>query len=72
MVTRWKDLSRPRRGAVLTLGTVQALMAATAWADLARRPAAEVNGPKTFWTAIIAVNWIGPVAYFTKGRRRLA
>ena len=49
------------------IGSIQDM---TAWVDLARRPAKQVNGPKGMWAAIIAVSWVGPVAYFVKGRRR--
>jgi hypothetical protein len=52
------------------LGSVQLSLAATAWTDLARRPARRVNGRKGVWAAVIAINWIGPLAYFRWGRRR--
>ncbi len=67
---RWRDLSSRQQAAVLTLASVQLSLAATAWADLATRPAAEVNGSKGRWTLLIAVNVVGPVAYFRRGRRR--
>jgi Phospholipase_D-nuclease N-terminal len=67
---RWADLSPAQRTAVLVLGSVQMSLAATAWTDLARRPAAQVNGRKAVWAAVIAVNWIGPLAWFRWGRRR--
>ena len=50
-------------------GAVQLVLAITAWRDLASRAADQINGPKGLWAAIIAVNWIGPIAYFIKGRR---
>jgi len=68
-IRRWADLSPGQRTAVLTLGSVQLSLAATAWTDLARRPAAQVNGGKLRWALIIAINWIGPFAYFRWGRR---
>jgi hypothetical protein len=37
--------------------------------DLARRPPASVNGRKDVWAAAIAVNFVGPLAYFAWGRR---
>jgi hypothetical protein len=49
---------------------VQISLAATAWVDLARRPAELVRGPKPAWALAIAVNFVGPIAYFTVGRRR--
>jgi hypothetical protein len=54
---------------VLALGSVQLSLAATAWADLATRRAEEVNGSRARWAAIIAINWVGPLAWFRWGRR---
>jgi hypothetical protein len=67
---RWRDLSPREQTAVLTLASVQLSLAATAWADLATRPAAQVNGSKVRWAFVIAINFVGPLAYFLRGRRR--
>lgn len=67
---RWSDLDPRQRKAVLVAAAVQLSLAAAAWTDLARRPAADVNGPKGLWAAVISVNFVGPVAYFLRGRRR--
>lgn len=67
---QWKDLSGGQRAGSMVLGVVQLALAVAAWADLARRPAEQVNGRKGLWAAIIAVNYIGPIAYFVKGRRK--
>lgn len=71
MVTkkRWNDLTDTQKTVLLTLISVQVSLAATAWADLASRPAAKVQGSKGKWAAIIAINFIGPILYFTRGRR---
>ena len=66
---KWEDLGRGQQAAVLVLGSIQVSLAATAWADLARRPASQVNGSKGMWAAIIAVNFVGPLAYWRWGRR---
>jgi phospholipase D-like protein len=66
---RWSELSGAQKTAVLTLASVQLSLAATAWADLATRPATAVNGSKTRWALIIAINFFGPLAYFRWGRR---
>lgn len=66
---RWKDLSGRQQTAILTLASVQLSLAATAWADLATRPAAAVNGSESRWALLIAINFFGPVAYFRWGRR---
>ncbi|AWB86816.1 PLDc N-terminal domain-containing protein [Mycetocola zhujimingii] len=67
---KFSSLSLGRKIAVVVGGSVQVALAAAAWADLAKRPAAEINGPKPLWAAVIAVNWIGPIAYFVRGRRQ--
>ena len=67
---RWSDLTRRQRTVTVLAGVVQLTLAATSWTDLARRPAAQVNGPKPLWAAIIAVNFVGPLAYLRWGRRR--
>ena len=66
---RWSDLT-PRQREVLRLAiVVQVALALTAWVDLARRPAAQVRGPKGAWALAIAINFVGPLAYFARGRR---
>jgi hypothetical protein len=67
---RWSDLGPRRQTAVLVLASIQLSLAATAWTDLARRPADQVSGSKPLWAAVIAVNFLGPLAYFRWGRRR--
>ena len=65
----WSALSPGKKVSTVVLGLVQFALAAAAWADLAKRSAEEVNGPKKLWAALIAINWVGPIAYFIKGRR---
>jgi hypothetical protein len=65
---RWRDLSGAQRTAIGAAASVQVLLAAGAWWDLARRPADRVRGPKWLWTLVIAVNYAGPVVYFSCGR----
>jgi hypothetical protein len=67
---RWADLTPRERAAVVVLGTVQVSLATRAWWQLAQSPAKRVNGPKPLWAAIIAVNFVGPLAWFRWGRRR--
>jgi hypothetical protein len=47
----------------------EALAAATLW-DLRHRPRARIRGSKKLWVAAAFVNFVGPLAYFTVGRRR--
>jgi len=66
----WRDLTTGQRGAFLVMSTVQFGLAAAAWIDLARRPQEAVNGQKPLWAIAIAVNFVGPIAYLSCGRRR--
>lgn len=65
---RWHDLSPRQRGRIRLAASVQLLLAAAAWWDLAHRPATQVRGPKWLWALVIAVNFVGPVLYFARGR----
>ncbi len=65
---KWSDLTSGQQTAILVAGCIQLSLAATAWADLARRPASEVAGSKAKWAAIIAIRGFGPIAYSTRGR----
>ena len=67
---KWSDLSSRRQTGMVIGGLIQLALAATAWADLARRPADQVNGPKGLWAVLIAVNFVGPLSYFVLGRKR--
>jgi Phospholipase_D-nuclease N-terminal len=67
---QWSDLSTRRKTTMLVAAAVHLALAATAWTDLARRPAEQVNGPKAVWGFVIAVNFIGPISYFLFGRKR--
>lgn len=69
---RWDESSARSKVLVMLLTAVQVSLAVSAWTDLAQRPAEQVNGRKRRWAAIIAVNFVGPVLYFTRGRRRPA
>ncbi len=61
---RWSELTTRHQTAVLLLGSVQLSLAATAWGDPGKRPPEQVNGSKARWALIIAINVVGPIAYF--------
>lgn len=66
---KWKDLTDAQQAGLLTLLSIQLSLAATAWTDLARRDPSQVRGKKSTWAAVIAINFVGPILYFTRGRR---
>lgn len=67
---RWRELDPRGQAVLLTLLSVQISLTATAWADLASRPAEEINGSKRRWAVIAAVGYLGPALYFARGHRR--
>jgi hypothetical protein len=67
---KWSELTDKQRALLLVAASVQVSLAVSAWADLADRPASEVNGSKARWAAVIAVNFVGPLSYFRWGRKR--
>ena len=66
---RWDSLSTPAKVAVMAATAVQVSLAVSAWTDLAQRPPELVNGSKKKWAAVIAINFLGPVLYYGRGRR---
>jgi hypothetical protein len=70
---RWSDLSDGQRRFIVIGGAIEALLKIAALTDLARRPAARVNGRKWVWALVLVlVNSVGgaPLAYFLFGRRK--
>ncbi len=61
-------MSPARRVFTAVAAMVQFALAGAAWADLVRRPAREVRGPKWRWALVIIINFIGPLSYFRWGR----
>ena len=66
----WRELPAQQKAALVCAAVAEFGMAAGAWADLIRRPAGQVRGPKWRWALLIAVNFVGPIAYFRWGRVR--
>ena len=66
---RWDESSTRSKVLVMLLTALQVSLAVSAWTDLAQRPAEQVNGRKRRWAAIIAINFVGPMLYFARGRR---
>ena len=68
---RWDELPAPKKVLVMLLTAVQVSLAVSAWSDLAERPPEAVNGSKKRWAAIIAINFVGPILYYWRGRRQV-
>jgi hypothetical protein len=72
MPRRWKDLSPRTRAVIIAVAVTEAGLKAAVLADLRRRPAAEIRGPKQAWALSMVVNSAGliPLAYFVFARRQ--
>ena len=66
---RWSDFSGGQRAAILVVSAIEVVLTSVALADLARRPRAEVRGPKTLWVLGCVFQPVGPIAYLVLGRR---
>jgi len=66
---KWADLTPAQKTVILTLASIELSLTATAAADLARRPAAQVHGRKGLWALALFVQPVGPVAYLWTHRR---
>ncbi|MEJ2558101.1 MAG: PLD nuclease N-terminal domain-containing protein [Anaerolineae bacterium] len=67
---RWSDLTSTQRIGIVLLGILQLLLLSASLWDLRQRSADEINGSKQVWTAVVFINFIGPIAYFLFGRKR--
>ena len=65
----WNDLSPFQRISILFGISVQLSLLASALVDIWRRPSAQIRGPKPLWVAASFINFIGPIGYFTFGRK---
>ena len=66
---QWSDFSGGQRAAIIVAAAIEVVLTSVALADLARRPRAQVRGPKTLWVLGCVVQPLGPIAYLALGRR---
>jgi hypothetical protein len=69
---RWANLTDAQRRLLIAAAATEASIKIAALIDIQRRPASQIRGPKALWRAAMAVNLLGPLAYFAVGRRRAA
>jgi hypothetical protein len=60
---------KPPRPVLLAIVGLEAVSAAMAWRDLARRSDGQVRGNKKLWRVIILANPGNSIAYWALGRR---
>ncbi|MEZ4502900.1 MAG: PLD nuclease N-terminal domain-containing protein [Dehalococcoidia bacterium] len=65
---RATELSGRQRVVFACMALFQFTLLVAAQADLFRRAASEVRGPKWAWRIVAFINFIGPLSYFAFGR----
>lgn len=63
-------MRKPPKEVVITVVAVEAVAAAFAFRDLARRSDEDVRGPKLLWRVLIGMNPGNSLVYWMLGRRR--
>ncbi|WP_158268623.1 PLDc N-terminal domain-containing protein [Corynebacterium yudongzhengii] len=63
------DMSTAQRATVTIGGALELTAKIASWIDLSRRPSNQVRGPKWLWATAQLINGLGPVAYWTIGRK---
>lgn len=66
---KWSDLSSSQQQVIIVGALLEAVITTVALVDLARRPQAQVRGPKAAWALGCIVQPVGPIAYLAFGRR---
>jgi bacteriorhodopsin len=66
---KWSERSRRSRALIVATGVVEVVLLVATLLDIKRRPADQIKGSKRMWTALAFINIVGPIAYFTLGRR---
>lgn len=62
-------MDNKKKPLLIALAAVDVTLKILAIRDLRRRTPDQVRGPKPLWFGLQAVNFIGPLTYFTFGRR---
>jgi len=66
---KWDDLTLVQQIGIVVVAAVQiGLLVAALW-DLVHRSPDEVRGERRLWAGLVFINWVGPIAYFTVGRK---
>ena len=65
----WGELTCAQRATIKVVAALDIGLLAAALCDLAHRKPDEVRGSRAMWTALSFVDFIGPISYFTIGRK---
>lgn len=63
------ELSLPAQIGLAGLASIEVAAKIAALVDISRRPATKIRGPKWAWALAQLLNGIGPIAYWSMGRK---
>ncbi|MFJ2619538.1 PLDc N-terminal domain-containing protein [Glutamicibacter sp. NPDC087344] len=67
---KFSQLSPVARTAAIVAGTLEVLLFAAAQIDIYRRKPEQINGSKGLWVGLCFINFLGPLSYFSFGRKK--
>ena len=67
----WSDMGKKQQLSVIVGGAVQVALLVAALVDIKRRPVELIRGSKALWVGLSFINYVGPLAYFILGRKRV-
>ena len=67
----WADLSSTQKAGVGVILAVDLALLVTALWDVRHRADDEIRGDRRLWTGLVLIDVVGPLAYFTIGRKSL-
>lgn len=65
----WADLSSLAKVVLGLVAVVELILLGAAQWDISRRDPSELRGSKAKWRAVVFINLVGPIWYFTRGRK---
>ena len=65
----WADLSSTQKAGVGVFLAVDLALLVTALWDVRHRSDDEIRGDRRLWTGLVLIDVVGPLAYFTIGRK---
>ncbi|MGX1749612.1 PLDc N-terminal domain-containing protein [Glutamicibacter protophormiae] len=68
---KFSELPPFARTAVVVAGTIEIALFAAAQIDIYRRSPEQIRGRKGLWVGLCFVNTLGPLSYFSFGRKKL-
>lgn len=66
----WSDLDKQAQAVIIGLGVYEVIEKLVTWHFIYHTPKERTRGSKWMWIALSFFNFVGPAAYFLRGRRQ--